>query len=405
MSCSLSAQSDLGKAIESDFYSFGRSLWRATAGVPPAGVEFQDGQIFDVIVVGGGIAGSTAALSLVEKGSRVALVEASELSCGATGRSGGHITPTFTATRPGELISRMGAKGEELVQAVANSANDIFELINKYHIDCDSGQNGWFQPAGSKQAFRRLEEDAKIWSSLGAEASMLDSRETEACTGVSGYVGSWKAKTGGTLHPVKFVQGVVSAAINKGLFYLANTSVTSYNHTEKFWQLITEKGVLFAEKVLICTNAQSAQLTPEIYQSVIPMLICHAATKPIPADQRQHLLKLGQAMTDTRANLFSYRFDSECRLITGAIPILNIDGGWRLAKKMGRRMANELNLPSCPEIEFSWLGRASITSDMLPRVFDIGPNGYALTACNGRGLSLSVLWARRVCKCDDAGCL
>lgn len=380
---------------KSCFYSFERSLWRATAGGAPSGMDLQCEQQFDVVVIGGGIAGSVAAMSLVEQGCRVALLEANELGSGATGRCGGHITPTFTSARPGDLIEKLGSRGEALVNAVAKSADNIFDLVDKYQIDCDSGQNGWFQPAKSIKSLEQLEQDSVVWNAFGVKSSMLDAQKTQTCTGVSGYAGAWVSETGGTLHPVKFVQGLVFAALTKGLSYFANTSVNAYSRVNGKWELVTNKGKLFAEKILICTNAQSAQLTPKLYKSIIPMTICHVATKPIPESQRARLLKLGQGMSDTQANLFSYRFDSQFRLISGGLPVLNLGGGCHLAKQIVRRLSSELELDSYPDLEFTWLGRASITPDLLPRVYDIGPGAYAVTACNGRGLALSTLWAIR----------
>ena len=45
----------------------------------------------DVCVVGGGIAGCSAALALAERGYRVVLLEAQRLGWGASGRSGGQV--------------------------------------------------------------------------------------------------------------------------------------------------------------------------------------------------------------------------------------------------------------------------------------------------------------------------
>ncbi len=382
-------------AAKSSFYSFERSLWSATAGDAPAGVDFQCGQQFDVAIIGGGIAGSVAAMSLVEQGCRVALLEAGELGSGATGRNGGHITPTFTSARPGDVIERFGERGEALVHAVSKSAGRVFDLIDKYQIECDSGQKGWFQPIKSTKSLEQLEQDATVWNAFGAKSSMLDSGQTYKYTGVNGYAGAWMAETGGALHPVKFVQGLVSAALKKGLSCFVNTSVNDYSYTGGKWELATDKGSLFAEKLLICTNAQSRELTPKLYKSIIPMTICHVATKPIPENQRAGLLKFGQAMTDTQANLFSYRFDSEFRLISGGLPILNLEGGRYVANQIVRRLGEVLELDCSLDLEFGWLGRASVTSDFFPRVYTIGPHAYAVTACNGRGLAMSTLWAER----------
>jgi glycine/D-amino acid oxidase-like deaminating enzyme len=48
-----------------------------------------------------------------------------------------------------------------------------------------------------------------------------------------------------------------------------------------------------------------------------------------------------------------------------------------------------LSLGFEPEAEFVWSGTASVTSDFLPHIFELGTGIHAITACNGRGLALS----------------
>ena len=55
---------------------------------------------YDCIVIGAGIAGLVSALTLQNRGARVAVLEASVPGSGATGRAGGFVVPTFSAIRP-----------------------------------------------------------------------------------------------------------------------------------------------------------------------------------------------------------------------------------------------------------------------------------------------------------------
>src|SRR5690349_13427634 len=51
----------------------------------------------DVCIIGGGIAGCSAALELAGRGLRVLLLEAETIGSGASGRSGGQIIPGYAA--------------------------------------------------------------------------------------------------------------------------------------------------------------------------------------------------------------------------------------------------------------------------------------------------------------------
>src|SRR5579863_3656143 len=67
------------------------SYYRDSAPLPPATAPLRGRERADVCVVGGGIAGCSAALALAERGYRVLLLEARRIGWGASGRSGGQV--------------------------------------------------------------------------------------------------------------------------------------------------------------------------------------------------------------------------------------------------------------------------------------------------------------------------
>ncbi|HZO23470.1 MAG TPA: FAD-binding oxidoreductase, partial [Steroidobacteraceae bacterium] len=70
-----------------------RSLWSATATPGPVlGPLMTDAQA-DVVIVGGGYTGLSAALHLSEAGRDVVLLEAAEVGEGASGLNGGQVIP------------------------------------------------------------------------------------------------------------------------------------------------------------------------------------------------------------------------------------------------------------------------------------------------------------------------
>ena len=61
----------------------------------------------DVCIVGGGLAGLTAALELVRSGRSVVLLEARRIAWGASGRNGGFVSAGY-ATSPSSIARRVG---------------------------------------------------------------------------------------------------------------------------------------------------------------------------------------------------------------------------------------------------------------------------------------------------------
>ncbi len=74
-----------------------RTYYSASHAPAPARPALHGSHTCDVCVVGGGIAGTAAALHLAERGFEVILLEAQQLGWGASGRSGAQVLPGFAA--------------------------------------------------------------------------------------------------------------------------------------------------------------------------------------------------------------------------------------------------------------------------------------------------------------------
>ncbi|CAG0945394.1 partial Gamma-glutamylputrescine oxidoreductase, partial [Gammaproteobacteria bacterium] len=68
-----------------------RSYYAATVQRRPSFPALQDSVECDVAIVGGGLAGLSAAIELADRGDRVVLLEAKEVGWGASGRNGGQV--------------------------------------------------------------------------------------------------------------------------------------------------------------------------------------------------------------------------------------------------------------------------------------------------------------------------
>jgi len=384
---------DVESVIMSKGFPYERSLWSAAG---DAQLRFQESGLeseYDVIVVGGGIAGAVALATLARAGVKSLLLEAYKLGSGATGRGGGFIVPSLPASRPGSVIERLGERGERIIAAVAGSADLVFRLIRELGLDCDAGQNGWFHPTTSSRKLEELAHDAKLWNRFGGQVRLLNGEETRRQAGVDGYVGSLVASSGGTIHPVRFVHALSGAAIQRGADIREHTPVLSMERKDRKWHVRTPRSVIRSDSVLVCTNGQSMNLAPELFGSLVPALICQTASRPIDESLRSHLLGQGACLSDTRANLFTYRFDAQWRLISGAFASFLPGHGARIAHRIASRLQSMLHLPCKIDQEFVWFGKASVSQDFLPRAMEIGPGAYAFSACNGRGLALSSLVA------------
>lgn len=366
------------------------TLWHATAAAIPPFPQLAGEAEADLLVVGGGFTGLSAALHAAEAGLRVVLAEAEAIAFGATGCNAGFVVPNFAKVDPDDVRTRLGEpRAARLLAMAGGSADLVFALIRRHGIPCDALQSGWIQPSHSDAALARARERVRQWQALGRPVELLDAGAVQALTGVSGWRGGWIDRSGGVLNPVAYARGLALAAAAAGAAIHEGTPVTGLAPEGQGWRAATSGGAIRAARVLLATNAHAGGLWPRLARSFFPLKVFQIATEPLPAALRDRLLPGGQCVSDSRRNLFTFRFDAGNRLITGGMHILGPGAANRVPRAILARMAQALDLPQVPRLQFSWSGLAAVTPDFLPRVIEPAPGLLAAFACNGRGIALT----------------
>ncbi|MGI9412877.1 MAG: NAD(P)/FAD-dependent oxidoreductase, partial [Hyphomicrobiales bacterium] len=121
------------------------SLWAASAEAAVETGPLEGTETCDIAIVGGGFTGLSAALHARLAGASVCLVEAGEPGWGASGRNGGQVIAGLKWS-PQEAVAKFGwERGERLVAFSARGPDLVFELIEKYGIECEARRAGWLQ--------------------------------------------------------------------------------------------------------------------------------------------------------------------------------------------------------------------------------------------------------------------
>ncbi len=254
----------------------------------------------DVVVVGAGLTGASAAYHLAGLGGTVVVLEQGDPASGASGRNGGNfelIPENFAgdygeyaglegerrkflqATRPelddAALDSEARRQAEAIMTIGLKNSQRMLGIVAKEKIECDLSASGWLRIAYSKAEEQALAREVALAHSLGLPMSILSPEQIKERYGIDAKFSGRLAEDNGNYHPFKFVNGELEAALDKGVELYTRTGVTALRTLpDGRHELTTPRGKIVAKNVIMATNAFTSKVLPELkdvqyYQSQI----------------------------------------------------------------------------------------------------------------------------------------
>lgn len=371
-------------------------LWEMTAPPPPEATALDGNITTDVVIVGGGYTGLSAALHLAERGTKIALLEARQIGFGGAGRNVGLINGGMW-TMPKELPTVLGpVYGERLLDLLGGAPLLVRELIQKHAIDCELQTNGTLHCAVGKAGLEEIEERCRQWSARGAPVKILDAAETAKRVGTEAYAGSLHDGRAGTLQPLAYARGLAKAAQSAGVKLFTESPVLSTERQAGNWIVKTARGSVTAQWIVVASEAYSTGPWEIVRKEQVYLPYFNFATKPLSTDVLKTILPGKEGCWDTREILSSFRLDKAGRLVFGSVGALR-NTGLAVHRAWAIRSLQKL-FPQIGRIEFDaeWYGKIGMTDNALPRFHKFAPNVVGFSGYNGRGIAPGTIFGKTI---------
>ena len=373
------------------------SLWAATALPGPECPPLETDETADVVVVGAGYTGLSTALHLARAGRRVVVLDAGEPGWGCSGRNGGQVNPGGAKILPEDVLASLGPdRGERFLEFGDRSCDLVFELIERYRIECEALRPGYVQGGFGSKGRRFNREWARQWAARGSEVRFLEREEVADLLGTRRYDSGMHDARGGSVQPLAYARGLARAAMEEGaVVHGASEAVAVVRHGAG-WSVRTDRASVECEFVVLATNGYTGDLWPGLRRSLVPVASFVTATAPLGHNVLPTVLPGRHAVSETARIIVYYRLDGQGRFIIGG------RGRWFNVTDRGdvsHVRAAALHL--FPQLEgtrweYQWAGWPAITRDHLPKLFALERGVYAGLGYNGRGVASATMMGQQL---------
>jgi len=353
----------------------------------------------DVVIVGSGYTGLSAALTLSRAGRGVVVLEAREIGFGASTRNGGQVgsgNQKFTVQKLIDLYGRDKAKA--LVNAGTDMLRYIANLIKTENIHCHFKTVGRFRGAAQARHYDMMAKDMEDMKRFaGVEFFMVSKGEQHNEVGTDQYYGGSVLPNDAALHPGLYHRGLLDRTITAGAIVIDKTPVTGIRANKSGFMVQTARGTLTAGAVIVATNGYAGSELPEFKSRLVPIGSSIIATEELTENQIKSLMPTGRVYGNTARVFHYYRPSTDGRrmLFGGRVGRLAPQKSRYAYEHLRREMVKVFPLLNKSKITHCWSGLIAYTKDTFPHLGCHNGIWYAAGYC-GTGVSRSTWFGHKL---------
>jgi glycine/D-amino acid oxidase-like deaminating enzyme len=351
----------------------------------------------DVLIVGAGYTGLSAARETAKAGFSTLVLDAAVLGEGCSGRNGGQVAhsikPAFAQLR--------AAHGERRAHAICREGFAAMDYLRSLAVDerleFDWRQQGCFYGAHTVRHFEHMAyEAAHQPAGLEQRISIVPRAEQHAEIASDFYQGGCVYEDDASVQPMRLLLALLARARAAGALVQECCRVEALQRLKDGFEARTGRGLVHARRVLIATNGYTGTLSPWHRRRVIPIGSYQIATERLGSEYVRGLIPHARNIVDTRRVVVYFRpsVDGE-RIIFGGRAALAERDPIACVPRLRSMLARILPPLRSVRITHAWVGWVAYTFDTMPHLGGHDDLYFCMGYC-GQGVPTAPYFGRRI---------
>ncbi len=344
----------------------------------------------DVCVVGGGLAGLTAAREVARRGWSVAVLEARRVAAGASGRNCGFVLPGF-AENLDRIIERVGLQQAKALWALSERGVDyVRKTIRETKMPGVKPVDGWL-------SVTKFREDATVESSVtllreefGAQVEAWSPDQVREVLKSPFYHNAVHFPRAFHIHPLNYTLGLAAAAEEAGARIFEHTPALSIDPAGIRKRIVTPSARVRAAHVVLAGNTGLGALMPRLAASLLPITTYVATTAPL-GERLAEAVTYPGAVSDTQLADNHYRVVDGDRLMWAGGVTMWAGNPRRFARRLAADIRRTFPQLGDVKIDHVWSGTLGRAVHSMPQVGEISRGVWLAGGFGGHGFNTTAL--------------
>ncbi|MFC1457341.1 NAD(P)/FAD-dependent oxidoreductase [Microvirga arabica] len=345
----------------------------------------------DVCIVGGGLAGLTAALKLARGGRKVVLLEEQRVAWGASGRNGGFVSAGY-ATGLSSIERRVGKdQARELFHLSMEGVEIVRRTIDELGIADAKLVPGIakalrYNSRGALQAACESQQRA-----FGLNLRYLGRDEVRSLFVSPKYHEAILDKGAFHFHPLNYGRALAREAVRLRAAVHENSAATTVTLDGARKIVRTKDAEISAQHVVFTTGGYTGTISPALRRAFLPIATYVMLTENAPELVQSAIRTRAAILDDRRAGDYYRLVDDGNRILWGGRITTRTADPRDIAALLRREMVTTYPQLASLKTEIAWSGLMSYARHLMPQIGQLKPGVWYCTAFGGHGMNTTAI--------------